>query len=57
MYETSESPGEQMATDSAALDGADEPTVESYLTPAADFLLIVTITILVSVAAVALMIP
>ncbi|WP_154670818.1 hypothetical protein [Halalkaliarchaeum desulfuricum] len=46
-----------MATDSAALDGADEPTVESYLTPAADFLLIVTITILVSVAAVALMIP
>ncbi|MDR5671627.1 hypothetical protein RH858_00460 [Halalkaliarchaeum sp. AArc-GB] len=48
-----------MATDSTRLDvdGAKEPPVDSYLTPAIDFLLIVTVTILVSVAAVALMIP
>lgn len=46
-----------MATDSASLDGSDESTVESYLTPAADFLLIVTVTILVSAAAVALIVP
>ncbi|WP_259533233.1 hypothetical protein [Halalkaliarchaeum sp. AArc-CO] len=48
-----------MATDSTRLDvdGATEAPVDSYLTPAIDFLLIVTFTILVSVAAVALMIP
>lgn len=48
-----------MATDSTRLDvdGAKEPPVDSYLTPTVDFLLIVTCTILVSAAAVALMVP
>lgn len=48
-----------MATDSPHLgvDGGEEPTVESYVTPRVDFLVIATITILVSVAAVALIIP
>lgn len=48
-----------MATDPSRMDvdGAGESSVDCYLTPTADFLLIVTVTILVSVAAVALMIP
>lgn len=58
MYGSDEPPIEPMATDPVPVevDAADEPTVESYLTPTVDFLVIVTVTIAVSVAAAALVV-
>lgn len=46
-----------MATENVRVDGTDEIEVGSYISPTVDFFLIATVTVIVSVAGVALVVP